>query len=311
MHNSSTRIPDKFIAKNITYVFCPGVNFGIRAARAIEYVKSEFCIVSSDDDGLVESEVFRMQKFLRDNKNFSSVGGIAIGAFPYGKYVAGAIAYREMHGYSSDSTDKIERIKNHLTPLGGSSLPRTALYRLSRRELTSKLLEALGESSKIGTPYIYEVTAEIISAWAGNTIYIQSPYWIRNWKNEMISNVDWNRQYGFDAWWRDASRHKERDYYVGFISSFLSLDKPFITDLLNDYASAWGKVFRVPIKKHTMANWKFGRSNMQTALSKLRPNHSPTSIEDLTFQEFPNMPSETRVEICAVAQDMFFQNKKK
>jgi len=310
MHNNPTRIPARFLADNITYVFCPGENFGIRAARATEYLKSEFCVISADDDGLIECELFRMEKFLRENENFSSVGGIAIGAFPYAKFVAGAIAYREMLGYRNSYTDRIERIKNHLTPPGSSNLPRTALYRLSRRELTVKLLEALGESSKVGTPYIYEVTAEIVSAWAGNTIYINCPYWIRNWKNQMISNGDWNRQYGFDSWWKDFGRDKERDHYVEFLSSFLDLDKQFMIDLLDDYASTWGKVFRVPNEQRSRVNWKFGRSSLQAISNNLRPSNSPTSIEELLSTEFPNLTSESRIEIWEVTQDMFFNTKK-
>lgn len=305
MHNNPNRIPASQFGANTTYVFCPDVNFGTRAARAIQYIKSDFCIISTDDDGLIERELFRMEKFLEENKNFSSVGGIAIGAFPYGGYVSGTIAYREMHGYVNESTDRIERIKNQIVPMGNSYPPRTALYRLSRRELTCKLLEALGQSSKVSTPYVYELTAEIVSASAGNTAYIQSPYWIRNWKNEMISNSDWNRKYGFDTWWNDSTRKKEQEFYIDFLSSFLSLDVCFIKELLQNYASIWGKVFRVPNHKMQTIRWNFARSIFQNLNRKFRPSHAPTSVEDLIKREFPNLPKESKTEICTVAYDMF------
>lgn len=309
MHNNTTRIPVNEVTANTTYVFCPGVNFGIRASRAIEYIKSDYCIISSDDDGLIECELLHMHKFLEANREFTSVGGIAIGAFPYANSVAGAIAYREMNGYLSYSTDRIERIRNHIVPTGNLTLPRTALYRLSRKELTLKLLEALGESSKVGTPYIYEVTAEIVSAWAGNSIYIQSPFWIRNWKNEMISRGDWNRQYGFDSWWTDASRKGEKEQYINFLSSFLNLDNVFIQELLEDYASMWGKVFQVPTKRERKVRWQAAQSRIQALNRKIRPNKSATLLEDLIVQEFPNLPDESKTEICTVANDMFYSGK--
>jgi len=87
-----------------------------------------------------------------------------------------------MNGYHDFSTNRIERIKNLLVQSGSLSLPRTTLYRLCRRELTCKILKALGASSRVGTLYICEVTAEIVLAWFGNTIYISHPYLVRNWK---------------------------------------------------------------------------------------------------------------------------------
>jgi len=308
MHNGSNSLATDRFGTNINYVFCPGLNFGKRAAIATEYLRNDYCLISADDDGLVESELQNMEKFLERNPGVSSVGGVAIGAFPYGNSVAGTIAYREMNGYQSRATNTIERITNHLV-LDNMKFPRTALYRLCRRELTCKILEALGASSKVGTPYIYEVTAEIVSAWYGNAVYISCPYWIRNWKNEMISKGDWNRQYGFDNWWNDSNRQTEKEEYLNFLSTFLSIDKSFVRALLTDCASAWGKVFKTPSKRELDRKWKFGRHAIQNLILKFMPGRAPTSIEKLITDEFPNLSNRSRAEIREVTHHMFLSRE--
>jgi len=47
----------------------------------------------------------------------------------------------------------------------------------------------------------------------------------------MISKDDWNCQNGFDTWWNDPSRELEREDYLNFLSSFLSLDVKFMSEL--------------------------------------------------------------------------------
>lgn len=308
-HNSQSKLRDELIPSNCTYIHSPGMKYGERASIARSYIASNFCVISSDDDGIINSALLEMENWLICNPVYCSVGGISIGAFPYGGRISASVAYNEMKEYSLDGDDLNERLRNHLLFGSGNKPPRAGLYRLFRRDTMDKLLELFGELSDISTPYVYEVSAEIVSAWAGPTKYIDQLYWIRNWHAEEISKRDWNRHISFYEWWNNQKYSSEKKKFLKVLVDKLSLDQDFVDELVSEYVIRWQEFFQSARKSRSKAYPKNARSIWQKIKMKLFPYRSPKKIENLLSEEFDFLTSLEQQEICKVAQSMFLETR--
>ena len=106
-----------------------------------------------------------------------------------------------MRTYKNSGVSSFERLKNHFSEENGYR--NGAIYRLMRKELMCDLMDTFGEIGVISTPYIYEVTGEIIVASYGQSSYISNIYWIRNWINKPVGHSKWNRKMYFSMWAND------------------------------------------------------------------------------------------------------------
>jgi len=304
-HNSQSRLRDDLIPNNSIYVHCPNMKYGERASIARHYILNEFCIISSDDDGIVSSALLEMENWLICNPIFKSVGGLSIGAFPYGSHVSASAAYSEMKGYSRNEEELDQRLENHLWSGLGDKPPRTGLYRLFRRDSMEKILEVFGDLSNISTPYIYEVAAEIVSTWAGPTNYIKELYWIRNWHTKEISKKDWNRQVSFHDWWNKSEYASEREVFMNVLVNRLGLDQTFIEELVTTYVIRWYEFFQSARKSKTMPFPRVARLIWQKIKVKVFPSKSPKRMENLLSNEFDFLDASKKEEVFRVVQCMF------
>jgi len=64
VHNSKLGLSNQMLPSNVTYIHAPGMNYGERAKMARNYLESDFCLVSSDDDGVIESSILQMENWL-------------------------------------------------------------------------------------------------------------------------------------------------------------------------------------------------------------------------------------------------------
>lgn len=308
-HNSESRLRSKSIPKDVTYIHAPGMNYGERALIARDYLENEFCAISSDDDGICESAIEMMENWLIRNPKYASVGGLSIGAFPYGGRVCASAAYREMNGYFLESEETDKRLESHLVFGVGDKPPRAGLYRLFRRNAMDKILEVFGGCSAISTPYVYEVCAEIVSAWAGPAKYINNLYWIRNWHTEMISRSDWNRKLSFHEWWTSPKYPVERENFISMISEKINTDESYLKELISEYDSRWHSFFQRNPQTTITQYPRIVRSIGQKIKMTLSPSSAPKKIEILLSEEFPFLSPDERHEVCKVAQEMFFKSR--
>jgi hypothetical protein len=286
------------------------MNYARRALIAREYLEGEFCAVGSDDDGIVESSILKMEKWLTQHPAYSSVGGICIGAFSYGGIIASSIAYQEMHDYKliNDSVEK--RLEVHLLQGTNGRPPRAALYRLFRRGALDKILEVFGECSEISTPYVYEVCAELVSAWAGPTRYINQLYWIRNWQTEIISKKDWNRRLSFNEWWNSPIYAREKTIFIQRISEQLSMSEHYLSNLISEYTNLWKEFFQSATPAKRISYPEFARLIGQKIKVAFFPKISPNRIEDLLSKEFGFLSSTERQEVLELGRNMFLSTKR-
>ena len=286
------------------YIFCPGLHLAERAELAIEYLENPFSLVCSDDDGLIESQINKMMYFLESNGKYASVGGCAVGAYPYAGVITGAVAYREMQGYESSSEDNFERIRKHLVLSSKNLTPRAGMYRLYRKEYMIALLSCISKCRNFSTPYIYEVASEFVAARVGPTIYLPYLYWIRNWHTKMVSNAEWNRDLDFCHWWDNEKYLEENNKFIALLADDLKLDLESVRELISTYYERRASLIRQPSK----GKWK--KSIILSAIKEmfyryLLPKKSPIQLNKLLDQEFPNLISNERQEIEGVVEQMF------
>jgi hypothetical protein len=197
LHNTDNPIDTGSLGSNIEYVV-ERAGYGERCGRISSLLKTQFAILSSDDELYVPSALFALKSQLEKTPNLSSIGGLTIAIGTYGPLKTSIPCYTNMKSYVNSGVSSIERLTNHFSEQNGYRSG--AIYRLMRKELMCELMETFSVISKISTPYIYEITGEIIVASYGQSLYLPNIYWIRNWINDPVGHSKWNRKMYFSIW---------------------------------------------------------------------------------------------------------------
>ncbi len=185
-------------------------------------INTRYAIFCADDELLLPSGLSSMGTYLENHLEISSVGGKTIGVGKYGKNLTATYTYQNMVGYSNLGNSFFERLESHT--FGQVEYRTGAMYRLMRTELMTKLLRTFSELSVISTPYIFEVTGEIVINGLGKTVYLNELYWVRNWINEQVEHKNWNRRLYFQKWWSSEDYAAERATWIDLLTA-LSNDK--------------------------------------------------------------------------------------
>jgi len=237
LDNSSEPILETSIPSSSNYIYCKGVSFPERAARAANFLSSTFAILSSDDEQYLPSALKEMISEMNSDPNIASIGGLAIGVDKYGPRVTGSRAYFSMRNYENVNTNNSTRMKFHFS----NEYDRNriaALYRLFYSKELCKILKIFGECTNISTPYIYEVTAEIVATALGGTKYLDTIYWIRNWRIPPIQKNDWNRRLLFFQWWDSSEFEQEKQYWIELLLLSIAedLNRSELVNFINHFA---------------------------------------------------------------------------
>lgn len=198
LHNTKTPISTNLLASNIKYIIMES-DYANRCKRAITEINTKYAILCADDELLLPSGLTLMGSYLEQNPEISTVGGMTLGVGKYGSTLTATYIYQNMLGYSNLYKSFFERIEYHSFDQPEYCIG--AMYRLMRTEVMISLLQTFSKLSKISTPYIFEVTGEIVVNGLGKSIYLNNLYWVRNWINQQIENNDWNRKLYFQEWW--------------------------------------------------------------------------------------------------------------
>jgi hypothetical protein len=148
-----------------------------------------------------------MGNYLEQHPEISSVGGATLGVGKYGSTLTANYTYKNMIDYSNLHNSFFERLESH--SFGQPEYRTGAMYRLMRAEVMTLLLQTFSGLSKISTPYIFEVTGEIVVNGLGKSIYLNDLYWVRNWINHQVEHKDWNRKLYFQEWWGSEKYSEE------------------------------------------------------------------------------------------------------
>jgi glycosyltransferase domain-containing protein len=197
IHNTENPLNVERFSNQLTYKLDRG-SYGERCAILPELIETKYSILSADDELYTPSGLSAMRSFLEENESFSSVGGRTLAIGLYGKQITGTNAYSNMNNYMNSSNSSLDRICNHYNTEFGNRIG--GIYRLMRTENFKRIMHAFGKLSKVKTPYIFEVTGEVLINSMGNCVYLPQIYWIRNWINEPVQHGNWDRKLQFTHW---------------------------------------------------------------------------------------------------------------
>jgi glycosyltransferase domain-containing protein len=215
LHNTKMPILQSSLAPNISYIVMER-DFAARCARAIPEINTRYAVFCADDELLLPSGLSRMGNYLEQHPEISSIGGATLGVGKYGSTLTATYTYQNMIGYSNLHNSYFERLESH--SFGQPEYRTGAMYRLMRAEVMTLLLQTFSSLSNISTPYIFEVTGEIVVNGSGKSIYLNELYWVRNWINHQVEHKDWDRKLYFQEWWGAEKYAKEREEWIDLLT---------------------------------------------------------------------------------------------
>lgn len=185
------------IPKNVKYLHSK-TSYGNRCIQAAKLIDTEYAIMSSDDEVYLPSGLGSAIKALKNNFELISVGGQVLALGQYGSQLTYSLPYSFNYGYENLHDKPIDRLKEHFDINAGYR--NGSLYRLMRTKILATILLSLENSNNIRTPYLMEVTSEILIAGLGKTQYLDDLFWIRNWINPPVKHKTWDRREYFHKW---------------------------------------------------------------------------------------------------------------
>jgi hypothetical protein len=203
LHNTFSPLPTNLFESNVAYVVST-TDFASRSNIASGMIHTKYAVLCSDDELLLPFALGRMGQYLEDHEEVLSIGGRTLALGKLGSKTTATFVYRNMLGYSNLEKSVHERLLHHTKDQ--QDYKSGSMYRLMCSSLMSEMLKTFSQLSNVSTPYIYEVTGEIIVNGKGRGVYLEELYWIRNWVNEQVEHTNWNRKLYFHQWWGN-------DYY--------------------------------------------------------------------------------------------------
>jgi len=219
VHNSVNDLAYQSTNLNSVYVKSQS-SFADRCGIANNYIKTKYSIICADDEVYLYSALSKMAELLEKNEELESVGGQAIGIGKYGSSLTTTYAYTSMFAYTNLSEDSESRLYYHFNL--ANKYKQGSMYRLMRTKSMSILLSAFSKLSFVSTPYIYEVTGEILMNYLGKSKYLNEVFWIRNWINLPVSDSVWNRKRYFYIWFENDEFSLEVSKWIEIIENYIN-----------------------------------------------------------------------------------------
>ena len=208
--------------------------FAQRCKVASELINSQYAIVISDDELYLRSGLEAMWETLKKDANLVSVGGVAISVWKYGPQTCGAWPYSKTFRLVNKGQSPLERVALHT---GNGFNPMSSFFtsNLCKSDYLKHCLRLYGKSKSIATEAISLLTI----CGGGQSEYIDSLYWIRNWNEAPRSHQGWDRSLMIHKWWE-----LNQDNEIG---------RQFRKDLMDEFAKfaditffdeIWGIIMR-------------------------------------------------------------------
>jgi glycosyltransferase domain-containing protein len=164
-----------------------------RLLKSIDYIDTEFLILSGDDEFYLPSAICSCIKFLDKKPSFSSCGGRAVGFFTKSNFIFGTEEYSKFKGFCLDDRDSRGRTFKHFfnyTPAHIYSVMRLKNWKIICKYIFEKKISFSGS---------FELSVEFLTVVAGKSIIIQELMWMRN--KEVGTIIGPSVFVGLDKWW--------------------------------------------------------------------------------------------------------------
>lgn len=191
-------------------------SYAARCGYLSQKITTNFAILVTDDDIFLGERIIELCRELQTS-NDSSIFGQVLGSWFNGGDFQVSPAYLPFEFYVNDSEDVTTRV---LYQFSSTNLTPISMYRLTSGKILSQLLEFFSKLSFVSTPYIYEISAEIVLNVFGSSHRISKLYWIRNWDEDSISNHGWDRMVTFLDWFHMDVYEVERIKWLSLIAEY-------------------------------------------------------------------------------------------
>ena len=214
LDGSQVKLEDSCLkSKNITYI---NNTKGIyaRFLSTIDYIDTEFMILSCDDEFYLPTPLSSSINFLKNNPTFSCCGGCALGfGLTEENNFYGKERYSNLKNVNLNQDYAEERIQNHFSnylPAHFYSVMRSSIWKTISKHVFVK-------------EYIFhaalELQVEFLILVAGKTKIIPELMWMRNMnENIPIRGKDQSNRpsyaYTINDWWTDKLKKKDKEDFL-------------------------------------------------------------------------------------------------
>ena len=190
-------------------------SFFERVQKIPEFLKTDYALISPDDEVFSDSSIKAGIKYLEENLEFSTVSGQTVSISKYGNHFNYNLAYRNYVGYETLNNDALGRTKESVVKNSGA-MGVGAPYRIMRCDLLLNFLNALSAQNPMNCAYMYEVFAEIYQNLHGKVKFQNNVFWIRNWI--IPKNKDFDHNFYYFHWWESPQYYQDRELLKKTIS---------------------------------------------------------------------------------------------
>ena len=197
------------LVKNIKYIHNKKGYYD-RLLSSVNYIDTEFMILSCDDEFYLPSTLSACIDFLTKEESFSSCGGRAVGFFTIGEQVFGAEQYPKLRDFCLDQNNASDRIENHL-----SNYVPAHNYSVIRSNIWKKISEHIFEKEYNFFASL-ELQIEFLVMWSGKSKIIPQLMWMRNTEvpPSRVSNPTTFSNAKIEEWWHDKKFIKEKENFL-------------------------------------------------------------------------------------------------
>ncbi len=243
---SNTKFEDICLQKkNVKYIHDQR-SVDDRFLSSINFINTEFMIVSSDDEFFLPSTLSKCVDFLSINPSFSCCGGRAVGFRTKEKKILGIRQYPKLKNLCLDNENAADRVSKHFfsyVPAHFYSVIRTKKWKTICSYVFEKKY-SFGSSSELQMEFLIMVS--------GKSKIISELMWMRN--NE-VAPINTELETPLQKWWYDKNYEKEKFSFLQRMKKACNELSTNINPELNEQAiSKLFEVYVIKLLEHRKRN---------------------------------------------------------
>lgn len=195
--------------KNITYIYDPR-SLHERLLSSIDYIETEFVMLSTDDEFYLPSAITSCINFLSNNSSYSSCGGRAVKFYTRKNQVNGHKCYPGLENLSLNDDKAINRVKKHFSkyvPAHFYSVIRSNIFKIICKNVFEKNYNVYA---------FFELQIEFLVMISGKSKIIPELMWIRN-KEEIPIIVKYPKlafPIRIEEWWYRKDKQDDKENFL-------------------------------------------------------------------------------------------------
>lgn len=221
LDGSKKKFKDSCInSNNVNYINNTNGLFA-RLLSSSNFIKTEFLILSSDDEFFLPSALESCIKFLQKEPTYTNCGGRAIGFISKRKKILGLKQYPRLKNFSLVNKNPNLRVLSHFSNYVPAHF--YSVMRLSKWKIISKFVFS-NNYNFLGS---HELQVEFLSAISGKSKILPELMWLRNKENPPIKNFEIMKM-DLRTWWSNDKYKVDKKDFIKIMSEASNelLNKP-------------------------------------------------------------------------------------